>query len=914
MLVSMPLPEPTGFVGREQDLGRIRGLLAAGERVITIVGQPGIGKSRLGQELVREIERRDGCAAFCSVAQAVDVDGICRGVTAGLGVSLPAMGSPVAQLARIFVDRSVKLLVLDNVEQVIGPAREVLTMWRDFAPDVSFVMTSRERLQLAGEVVHELPSLGRTARGDAPSEALELLLDRVARAGRSYSPSDPEHAHLTRIAERLEGVPLALELVAPRIALLGARTVEKRLAERIDLLSLSPLRTTLEWSWSLLTADEQRALARASVFVSGFTGSAAEALLGGTAFDLVQALRQKSLLVVAGERFGFAFSVRELAAEKLDEMELRDATEEAHGRWFAEWVSESEERAETPETLRELAFERENLVAAFERSLRTGTVDGIVRALRLAAGLHTLASAQGPFDGYEPLLTRAIEAADRAGIEFAVTAWALASRGQARRRLGRREDAAADLERSVDVARQLGDRRLEGRTLCRLGTAIAEARRFAEATQILDRALALARANEDRVWEAYSLYGLGATANEIGETERARGLLDRAARLFSDVGARAMVGYASTHLATVFLSLGSFEQAQRCFEDAWSAHRDVGNTWWETIVVCGIGTLHLVRGQTEEAIASFDRGLPVFLRIGDERSWAIYFFFRALALHARGDKVQARADCAHAVDRIRGRGDVRSTIMFLAQLGGIEAELDDIEAAERSIAESEHLLAGVDVKAATAILPAENAILDLARARAAERRGEWDKAKELVARAHASFAALEGNGDADQPSLERSFYYVRLSFDRVRRALALAHATSTLEPPDETSASGSDRLVTTALHTSKTPIKIETSGRWLVTSDGQRHSLARKATLQRLLRHLVEARSSSPGRPVSSEDLIALGWPDERAGHEAAMNRLRVAIARLRQLGLEPLLVGQRGGYLLDPDVPLETPSGGENG
>ncbi|MBX3196567.1 MAG: tetratricopeptide repeat protein [Labilithrix sp.] len=883
----MRLTDGTRFVGREEDLGRIHALLAAGERVVTVVGQPGIGKTRLVQELVRADARG---ASFCSLAEAVDVEGIVRGVASGLGVSLPAMGSPVAQLGRIFVDRPVRLLVLDNVEQVIAPVREVLTMWRDFAPDVSFVVTSRERLLLGGEVVHELSSLAREARGDVPSEALELLLDRVARAGRTYASADPELAHLEEIAARLEGLPLAIELVAPRIALLGARTVARRLAERSDLLSLSPLRAALEWSWSLLSPAEQRALARTSVFVSGFTASAAEVVLGEDALELLQALRQKSLLVVTGDRFGFAFSVRDLAAEKLAEMELRGPTEVAHARWFAEWAAASEERADAPDTLHALALERENLLVAIQRSLGTGTVDGIARSLRLASGLHTLAWTQGPFDGYEAVLTQVVEAAEWAGLETTAVAWALASRGQARRRLGRREEAVSDLTRSVAITERAGDLRFQGRVLCRLGTALADARRFAQATQTFERALELARANDDRVWEAYCLYGLGLVANENGEAERASERLDRAARLFADVGARAMVGYASVHLATVWLSMGSFEQALRCFDVALAAHRETGNAWWEALTICGLGTGHLLRGDPEEAIRHFDRGLADLQRMGDERSWAVYRAFRALALHARGDKAEACADLAHAVDRVRGRGDVRSTLLLLAQLGGLQAELDDVDAAERSLAEAERLLAGVDVKAASAILPAERVILDLARAREAERRGRHDEATELVARARASFAALEGTGESPEPSLERSFYYVRLSFDRARRALAEARSGA---PPAEGRAS----------------ITIDAHGRWIVASDGRRHSLARKVTLQRLLRRLAEARSTAPGRPVSSEDLVVLGWPEERVGYDAAMNRLRVAIARLRQLGLEHLLVGQRGGYLLDAEVVVHAPS-----
>lgn len=102
---------------------------------------------------------------------------------------------------------------------------------------------------------------------------------------------------------------------------------------------------------------------------------------------------------------------------------------------------------------------------------------------------------------------------------------------------------------------------------------------------------------------------------------------------------------------------------------------------------------------------------------------------------------------------------------------------------------------------------------------------------------------------------------------------------------------------------------VDEGGRWVIAG-GKKRSIARKITLQRLLRRLVEARRDAPGEPVSSGELVTYGWPDERVDHEAALNRLRVAVARLRQLGLEQAIVGLRGGYLLDPEAPVAIDAG----
>jgi hypothetical protein len=157
----------------------------------------------------------------------------------------------------------------------------------------------------------------------------------------------------------------------------------------------------------------------------------------------------------------------------------------------------------------------------------------------------------------------------------------------------------------------------------------------------------------------------------------------------------------------------------------------------------------------------------------------------------------------------------------------------------------------------------------------------------------------------------RAFLRSPLRYDAQRTTITLPAEVLALPfvEPDAAATEFFERMLASRLPSTApaaAPVVVDAEGHWLMTSDGRRTSLARKATLRRLLRRLVDARFATPSQVVRSDELIELGWPGERVAHDAAMNRLRVAMARLRQAGLEAMLVSERGGYWLDPKLPLD--------
>ena len=222
---------------------------------------------------------------------------------------------------------------------MIEDAAPALDGWVREAHEVRFLITSRERTRLPGEVAHELGPLGLPDSDEqaAGAEAVELFLDRVRALAPRGAPGADALPKVAALVRKLEGIPLAIELAAARADILGLDALHARLSRRLDLLGggvrgvearQATLRSALEWSWDLLDEADRRALARASVFRGGFSLEAAEAVLGepgSPAIDRVQSLRDKSLLRAAPRapggpvRFSLYEGVRELSAEKLAE-------------------------------------------------------------------------------------------------------------------------------------------------------------------------------------------------------------------------------------------------------------------------------------------------------------------------------------------------------------------------------------------------------------------------------------------------------------------------------------------------------------------------------------------------------------------------------------------------------------------
>ncbi|MEU8381261.1 BTAD domain-containing putative transcriptional regulator [Streptosporangium sp. NPDC048865] len=404
----------TSFVGREEEMSRLRALLGEA-RLVTLVGPGGAGKTRLAGEVAAG-ERGEVC--FVELAPLTGKGGrgegggdVAQAVLGALGVRdaglLPGPGrqvpAPLTRLAAVLAGRPL-LLVLDNCEHLVAEAAELADRLLAACPGLRVLATGREALGITGEVLHPVAPLPVPRAGTAAGEALtypavRLFADRAAAVRPGFRVDDATVEQVLAVCRALDGLPLALELAAARLRSLPVAEVAARLDDRFRLLSRGSrtalprhqtLRAVVAWSWDLLDDDERALAGRLTVFAGGATLEAAGRVCGlreDEAVDLLSSLAEKSLVERVGERYRMLETIRAYCAERLAETGETEARREAHAAYYADLAATADSHlrgAGQLEWLRRLDEERDDLHAALRWAVDTGR---IARGLRLLAGL-----------------------------------------------------------------------------------------------------------------------------------------------------------------------------------------------------------------------------------------------------------------------------------------------------------------------------------------------------------------------------------------------------------------------------------------------------------------------------------------------------------------------------------------------
>ena len=410
--------------GRAQDVAAVKTLLAE-HAVVTVAGAGGIGKTRLAQTVAAElaIERAadfpDG-VWWVELAPLSDPALVPSAVARVLDTQLPVGHPPVASLAGILAPQRA-LLVLDNCEHLSDTVAALVDAMRETAAGVRVLVTSQETLKTTDEQVYRIGALGvpaEEAEADAlQSGAVELFVARAQAADPRFELGQENVAAVTEICRRLDGIPLAIELAAARLPLLGIEGLRARLGERFNLLTAGTrmvlrrhqtLRATLEWSHALLTPDEQTGFRRLGVFSGSFALETAQHVVSDdridawAALDLLGALVDKSLVLAEGDpvpRYRLLETTRAYALERLAEADetrtlLRRHAEAISGRMHFSFADEERLWKANPADWATAAAELDNLRAALAWAGAAEDGEDLAIALARASYLVWMASAQ----------------------------------------------------------------------------------------------------------------------------------------------------------------------------------------------------------------------------------------------------------------------------------------------------------------------------------------------------------------------------------------------------------------------------------------------------------------------------------------------------------------------------------------
>lgn len=579
----------TRLVGRATDVASVIDLVRdPAIRLVTLTGPGGVGKTRLALAIAADLADyfADG-VAWVELASLQDPSLVA--VTVLRSLRCEDGGShPPSEVLRIIGDRKV-LLVIDNFEHLVA-ASPLLTDLLTACPYLKILVTSRTRLRLRGE--HEVPveplslpdSESLPPISILPSfGAIQLWSDRARAANAAFALTDSNAATVTAICQRLDGLPLAIELAAARSNALTPVAILGRLQCRLDLLVDGPrdvpgrhqtMYAAIAWSYDLLTPAEQAFFRRLSVFTGSFSLDAAEAVGGDGAgaehVDLIGSLVGKSLirsLTSDGEpRYTMLETVRAFGVHQLAASGEEAAFRTRHAAWYLALAERAAPELDGPRQAMwydRLESELANLRAALEWLRESGDFE---TSLRLATGVGWFWTSRGYFhearDAFESLIAMPASGQNPAALAFALNCAADAAHW-----LGDIERAQNNFERAIEIYRTIDDRHGLAMALRGLGSVAIEANQ-ARAADLLEEALAVARDVGADWYFAGATHLLGIVAFAAGDHNRAIRHQQDALHVWRRLGDIAYVAGALAYIGLAWLESGRYEAARSSYLEA----------------------------------------------------------------------------------------------------------------------------------------------------------------------------------------------------------------------------------------------------------------------------------------------------------------------------------------------------------
>lgn len=624
-----PSPLAT-LVGREREVAELRELVST-DRLVTLTGPPGVGKTCLAVEVASRLGAGVGRTSFVDLALVADPAHVAETMAAALGVPVSAELSALeALVAHLDADR--RLLLMDNCEHVVGACAELVGALLDRCPGLRVLATSQEPLRVGGESLWRVPPLSLPEPDDqclpevyVHSEAVQLFCDRASTAERGFIPSADTAPAIADICRRLDGLPLAIELAAPLVTVLSPAEISARLDDRFPVLGAGArtahprhrsLAAAFAWSYSLLSGAEQTLLRRLSVLVGGWSLEAAhhvctdEGMGAGDVLSLLSGLVGKSLVAAditqRQPRYRLLETIRHFAAAKLDDEAEATALRRRHAQWCLEMVEAAGDPRQVEAFVERLDPEGDNVAAALAWTVSNGQGE---LALRLVTAHMVLCRHRGRHREAREWLERVADL--DAPAPASLRAKVLLDAGGVAAVVGDLSTAIARLRQSAAAYQSASEHRGAARALSILGFVSLLAEQADRGLEALDDGVAAARAADDDASLAEALDVSGRAHLLVGEVAVAEKQFSESLVVARRAAHPAALANALAGMGQSALVHGQYQAAASSLAAALDRSREVSDTHITAVTLAWLGELARLQGHGAEAQERFEECLEL---------------------------------------------------------------------------------------------------------------------------------------------------------------------------------------------------------------------------------------------------------------------------------------------------------------